>query len=125
MTTACDNLTSFEHAYKRMAIRYDTPDRKAALMLEDYCSDDVACEVRGLYQEGMSLPVALPARPNPAHFKIPPRPAPDREQVCRRVRDCARKMRPGCARELVTWEQTKVMAVFLRAELRMALANNA
>ena len=52
-----DNLMSFQHQYRQMVLRHDTPDRKAAALVEDYCAEHVAFEVRDLYTEndGMSL----------------------------------------------------------------------
>ena len=50
-----NNFMSFERQYRRMILRHDTPDRKAAALVEDYCSGDTAFEVQDLYAENMSL----------------------------------------------------------------------
>ncbi|KYG40287.1 hypothetical protein M433DRAFT_8997 [Acidomyces richmondensis BFW] len=50
-----DNVTSFLHDYKRMSLRYGYPDDRAAILMEDYCDEGVAVQVRSLQEEHPTL----------------------------------------------------------------------
>ena len=53
-----DNVTAFLHDYKRMVLRYGYPDDRAAMLMEDYCDEGIASQVRSL-QEGYPTLCAL------------------------------------------------------------------
>ncbi|KYG40799.1 hypothetical protein M433DRAFT_159894 [Acidomyces richmondensis BFW] len=50
-----DNVTSFLHNYKRMSLQYGYPDDRAAILIEDYCDEGVAVQVRSLQEEHPTL----------------------------------------------------------------------
>ncbi|KYG39795.1 hypothetical protein M433DRAFT_9901, partial [Acidomyces richmondensis BFW] len=50
-----DNVTSFLHDYKRMSLRYGYPDDRAAILMEDYCDEGIAAQVRSLQEEHPTL----------------------------------------------------------------------
>jgi hypothetical protein len=54
------NVSAFCKEYQRMCKRCDTPDHKACLVIEDYCTDDISNEVKFLAaRNGNSLSTLL------------------------------------------------------------------